>query len=69
MTADAAILPDPANRVLEPRLIDLDTDAQHRHVEPLPDQLNAMETIYPGIVLRLVYTSSATAECPKLASS
>ena len=62
MTADADILPDPDNRVLEVRLLGLGTDAQDRHIAPLLDELNATETVYPGTNLRMVYTSSATAE-------
>ena len=69
MTADADILPDPANRVLEVRLLGLGTDAQDRHIAPLLDELNATETVYPGTDLRVVYTSSATAGSPKPAST
>ena len=69
MTADADILPDPANRVLEVRLLGLGADAQDRHIAPLLDELNATETIYPGTDLRMLYTSSATDGSPKSASS
>ena len=59
MTADADILPDPANRILEVRLLGLGADAQDRHIAPLLAELNATETIFPGTDLRVVYTSSA----------
>ena len=44
MTADADILPDPANRILEVRLLGLGADAQDRHIAPLLAELNATET-------------------------
>ena len=69
MTADADILPDPANRTLEVRLLGLGTNAQDRHIAPLLAELNATETIYPGTDLRMVYTSSASAENLELPST
>ena len=64
MTADADILPDPDNRVLQVRLLGLGNDAQDRHIAPLLDELNATETIYPGTDLRMVFTNPVTAQSP-----
>ena len=69
MTANADILPDPANQVLEIRVLGLGTDAQNRHMALLLDEFNATETIYPGTDLKMVYTSFTTNSSPKVAST
>ncbi len=44
MTADADILPDPANRVLRVRILGLGNDACDRQINALLAELNTTET-------------------------
>ena len=55
LTSDANIIPQPAKRILRIQLLGLGSDACDRMLAPLVEELNATNTIYPGIDLRLVY--------------
>ena len=55
LTADADILPDPANGVLRVHILGLGNDACDRQIDPLLTELNATETVFPGTDLRMVY--------------
>ncbi len=62
MTADADILPDPANGVLRVHILGLANDACHRQIDALLNELNATETLFPGTDLRMVYEIDAAPE-------
>ncbi len=59
-TADADILPDPANGVLRVRILGLANDACDRQIKPLLAELNATETHFPGNRMRMVYEVGIT---------
>ncbi len=62
MTADADILPDPANGVLRVHILGLANDACDRQIDALLNELNATETLFPGTDLRMVYEIDAAPE-------
>ncbi len=62
MTADADILPDPANGVLRVHILGLANDACDRQIDALLNELNATETLFPGTNLRMVYEIDAAPE-------
>ncbi len=55
LSADADILPEPHNGVLRIRILGSANDATDAAIQPLLDELNETETVYPGSGLRLVY--------------
>lgn len=67
-TADADILPDPANGVLRVYILGLANDACDRQIEALLAELNAAETLFPETGLRMVYEVAAAPESTKSAS-
>ena len=68
LTADADILPDPANGVLRVRILGLANDACDRQLDPLLAELNATETLFPGTQLRMVYDVDGAPESARLVS-
>ena len=71
MTADADILPDPANGVLRVRILGLGNDACDRQIDALLAELNTTETVFPGTEMRMVYDvegapESAQSVSPKI---
>ena len=55
MQTEANIVPDLERGVLQVQFLGLANDATERMLQPLLDQLNQTETVYPGTDLRLVY--------------
>ena len=68
-TADADILPDPANGVLRVHVLGLANDACDRQIEALLAELNATETHFPGTDLRMVYEVDGTPESARPVST
>ena len=74
MTADADILPDPANSALRVRILSLENDACDRQVDALLTELNTTGTAFPRTELRMVYEvdgapKSALPVSPKISRS
>ncbi len=69
MTADADILPDPANRVLRVRILGLGNDACDRQINALLAELNTTETVFPGTELRMLYEIEGAPESDLSVSS
>ena len=55
LTADADILPDPANGVLRVHILGFGNDACDRQIETLLTELNATETVFPGTNHHMLY--------------
>ena len=57
--ADAGIIPDRAKGLLKVRILGLGNNCADQALKTLPDELSAIETVYPGTNLKLVYELSA----------
>ena len=55
MQTEANIVPDLERGILQVQFLGLANDATERMLQPLVDQLNQTETVYPGTDLKLVY--------------
>ena len=69
LTADADILPDPANGVLRVHILGLGNDACDRQIDALLTELNNTETVFPGTDLRIVYKVAGAPKSTQPAST